>query len=172
MRKMSTKTFKSNKGFTLVELVVVITILAILAVVAINGVGGIIQKSKASADLAIASNLGSAAAAAFLDNKIDFGAASSVEQVLINPAATPAVGTISTAIIGPGLTYTTVPQVQGIPSGNWMVRVSTSGVVEVATVASTIASWPSAVPSATNQYCILYPKDPNNFVLDPYTKLK
>ncbi len=43
--------FKSNKGFTLVELIVVIAILAILAGVAVPAYSGYIKKAESAADI-------------------------------------------------------------------------------------------------------------------------
>ncbi|SEM51314.1 type IV pilus assembly protein PilA [Terribacillus saccharophilus] len=46
MKKFLSKKLKSEKGFTLVELLAVIVILAILAAIAIPAIGSIIAKSK------------------------------------------------------------------------------------------------------------------------------
>jgi len=67
---MMKKTLKSSKGFTLVELVIVIAILAILAVIVTQQVGGVIAKSKATADLANASQIATAISRAYAETKI------------------------------------------------------------------------------------------------------
>lgn len=55
------KLFKSNGGFTLLELVIVIAIIAILSVIGITQFGGMTESARESADLALASEIGSAA---------------------------------------------------------------------------------------------------------------
>jgi len=67
---ISRKALKSNKGFTLVELVIVIAILAILAVIVTQQVGGVIAKSKATADLTNASQIATAISRAYAESKI------------------------------------------------------------------------------------------------------
>lgn len=53
--------FKSNKGFTLVELIVVIAILAILAGIAVPAYTGYIEKAEQSADLQVLGSVNTAA---------------------------------------------------------------------------------------------------------------
>lgn len=59
--------FKSNGGFTLVELIVVIAILAILAGVALPAYSGYIEKANEAADLQILSAVYTAAAASLAE---------------------------------------------------------------------------------------------------------
>ena len=60
--------FKSNKGFTLVELIVVIAILAILAGVAVPAYTGYIKKANEAADTQVLSAMNTAFAAACTEN--------------------------------------------------------------------------------------------------------
>lgn len=67
--------FKSNKGFTLVELIVVIAILAILAAIAIPTYSGYITKAK---DAAVVSELAAVLTAAQAANATTGGDVSSI----------------------------------------------------------------------------------------------
>lgn len=70
MLKALVKKSKSNKGFTLIELIVVIAIIAILALILVPRFGGFTDRAKASADLATAKTLESAVTALLADGTI------------------------------------------------------------------------------------------------------
>ena len=59
--------FKTNSGFTLVELIVVIAILAILATIAIPSYGGYVEKAETQADTATANMIKTAVLAAYAE---------------------------------------------------------------------------------------------------------
>ena len=67
------KSFKSNKGFTLVELIIVIAILAIIMLIAIPNFSGIQQRMQVRADKATAAQIGKAVRVWFTDYTTDGG---------------------------------------------------------------------------------------------------
>ena len=70
--------FKSNGGFTLVELIVVIAILAILAGIAVPAYTGYIQKAEDAADLQVLSTVNTAA------QGLAIGAGTTVSAIHVN----------------------------------------------------------------------------------------
>jgi len=67
------KSFKSNKGFTLVELIIVIAILAIIMLIAIPNFSGIQQRMQVRADKSTAAQIGKAVRVWFTDYTTDKG---------------------------------------------------------------------------------------------------
>ena len=65
--------FKSNKGFTLVELIVVIAILAILAGIAVPAYSGYIKKANEAADITQLDAIKTAAVFAYTEDNISTG---------------------------------------------------------------------------------------------------
>ena len=72
--------FKSNGGFTLVELIVVIAILAILAGIAVPAYSGYIKKAEDAADLQVLSTVNTAA------QGLAIGAGTTVSTISVSAA--------------------------------------------------------------------------------------
>jgi len=73
------KSFKSNKGFTLVELIIVIAILAIIMLIAIPNFSGIQQRMQVRADKSTAAQIGKAVRVWFTDYTTDKGLVASAD---------------------------------------------------------------------------------------------
>ena len=97
--------FKSNGGFTLVELIVVIAILAILAGVAVPAYSGYIKKAEQAADLQVLSSVNTAAQglAIALDE--------TVSEITVGAGETPTISVTTTANVA-GATVTGVTEAQ------------------------------------------------------------
>ena len=80
--------FKSNKGFTLVELIVVIAILAILAGIAIPAYSGYMDKAKDAADITTCDAVKTAVFAAYAEEGEDMPGAIVVEDDSVKIGAT------------------------------------------------------------------------------------
>ena len=179
------KSLSSKKGFTMVELVVVITILAILSVVGVQQVGNVINKSKASSDIANAKTIGDCLTRAMADEKllvsspIVHTSANAIDQstaaantnlstALIGVltagakldmnAATYATSMYSTPAAGDPFTsyLTNIPAVKRY-TGDWAVSVTTDGKVTVSSFDGTTYYQLYPIPSGgyTGNYKIM-----------------
>ena len=141
---MKEQKLKSQKGFTLVELVIVITILAILSVTGVQLYGNVTTKAKVQADFDNGQNIGSAIARAIADGRINSTPAAG-ELFIANSAAAPVVATnpvlgelVNAAGVG-GAYLSTIPPIKAMrPGAQWRVDVNaTNGNVTVSVVGNT-----------------------------------
>ncbi|MBP3285226.1 MAG: prepilin-type N-terminal cleavage/methylation domain-containing protein [Clostridia bacterium] len=86
------KSLKSNKGFTLVELIIVIAILAIIMLIAIPNFSGIQQRMQVRADKATAAQIGKAVRVWFMDYTTDKTLTAIAEGQVLPVAATVNIG--------------------------------------------------------------------------------
>ncbi|MDL4841675.1 competence type IV pilus major pilin ComGC [Aquibacillus rhizosphaerae] len=84
MLKKVLKRFKSEKGFTLVELLAVIVILGIIVAIAIPSIGGIINKAQSGADEAETELIIDAARLAYVESGSTGDADYTVSELISN----------------------------------------------------------------------------------------
>ncbi|MGE5328708.1 MAG: type II secretion system protein [Deltaproteobacteria bacterium] len=149
---METK-IRSNKGFTLIELVIVITILAVLAVIGMQTWGNMSAKSKASADVANAQTIA---------NSFNRGC---VDGVFTTTA--PANTFVTADSLWSTLTTNTymitgVPQVKAVPGGIFYVSFNSDGSAMKVAVSTDNAIAPDE---------IIYPRPSGGFTNTYYTVL-